>query len=59
MIDGFLINQENVNFLWATVSLMHGLGAQNDMSSQTKDALRVCNVNIRKFVYWELWGHIS
>ena len=35
-------------FQWATARLMVGSGGQNDMSGQTKDALRVCNVKIRK-----------
>ena len=35
---------------------MHGLGGQNDMSGQSMDALRVCNVKITKFLLGPKWG---
>ena len=50
MIYGFLVNWEILNFF--TDGLLHiscmGWVVKNDMSGQSKDALRVCNVKIRK-----------
>ena len=43
-------------FQLAAVSLMHGLRGQNYMSGQSKDALRVCNVKIRKHLRGHYWG---
>ena len=36
-----------------------GREVKNDMSGQSKDALRVCNVKIRKFLLGPKWGTSS
>ena len=43
-------------FRWVTACLVLGLGGQNDVSDQSQDALRVCNVNIRKSLLEQKWG---
>ena len=36
-----------------------GWEVKNDVSDQSKDALRVCNVNIRKSLLGQKWGTCS
>ena len=47
-IDGFVVNQDIVNFfLWAAACLMVQ-EVKNDMSDQYNVSLGMCNVKIRK-----------
>ena len=48
-INGFLINQEIVNFFhWPLGVSCLGWEIKNDMSGQPNDCVRVCNVKRRK-----------
>ena len=50
MICGFVANGENLKFFFDGLLHVSWLGweVKNDMSGQSKDALGVCNVKIRK-----------
>ena len=40
------------------MSLVLGLEVKNDISGQSNDSLRVCNVKIRKCLLGQKWGII-
>ena len=40
-------------------NLYLGWEVKNDVSDQSKDALRICNVNIRKSLLGKKWGTCS
>ena len=61
MICGFLTNRENLKFFFDGPLHVSWLGQEvkNDMSGQSKDALGVCTVKIRKSLTGEKWGTSS
>ena len=46
-------------FQWALYVLYLDWEVKNDVSDQSKDAVRVCNVNIRKCLLVQKWGTCS